>query len=519
MRTNRSNKSSYSIRTKLIFILSFSAFIAILLLSTTMLFNTYNELEKREKIFLHNTQDILSQNLIAPIEFDDNFSAKLLLDTLQRDKDIKGAFVFDKNGKLFANYSVTDEEKTMLEKNLKRLFKEFDKKESFDCKDDSYFIVSSPIFIDKKYVATFIIFSSTDSLNNSIKEQFYLTLLISLLLFIIMVALAFKLQTIFTQPLFKLESMMRKITRDKEYNLTLKHNYKDEFGIVFDGFNTMLSTIQEQNQKMMQAKQEIEAIHQNTQASIEYAALIQDSLIPNNDYFKKFFSESFTLWDPRDMVGGDIYLLEEIRNGDECLIMYIDCTGHGVPGAFVTMLVKALERQIIAEINLKKDDVSPAKILAYFNKSMKQLLKQDTEDSISNVGFDGGILYYNKKEGCIKFAGASTPLYYIEDGELKTLKGDRYSVGYKKCDLNYNYAEYKIEVKEGMSFYLSTDGYLDQNGGKKSFSFGKRKFLDIIKDNYMKDMETQKTIFVDQLKEYQGDEDRNDDITLIGIKI
>jgi serine phosphatase RsbU (regulator of sigma subunit) len=512
-------KPLHSIQMKLVFILSLSALIAIVLLSTTMLFNTYNELVNREQTFLHNTQDILLQNLIAPIEFDDNYSANLLLKTLQRDKDIKGAFVLDSKNKVFASYIENQDEKEILKQKILNIYIKNDKKKSFSCKNDTYLIVSAPVFIDKKYVATFVLFSSTDSLNKSIKEQFILTLILSVILFIIMVILAFKLQTIFTKPLLKLEAMMKKITNNTNYDLTLKHNYKDEFGIVFDGFNTMLSTIEEQKQKMQTAKKEIEAIHKNTQASIEYAALIQDALIPNNEYFQKFFKEYFTIWTPRDMVGGDIYLLEELRDGDECIIMYIDCTGHGVPGAFVTMLVKALERQVISQINLTQEEVSPAKILSFFNKSMKQLLKQEDLDSLSNVGFDGGILYYNKKEQIVKFSGASTPLYYIEDDELKTLKGDRYSVGYKKCDANHNYAQYTLNVKEGMQFYLSTDGYIDQNGGEKSFSFGRKRFLNIIKENHTKSMSLQKEIFINELSKYQGVEDRNDDITLIGLTL
>jgi serine phosphatase RsbU (regulator of sigma subunit) len=507
-----------SIRTKLISLFSFSAFIAIVLLSITMLFNTYQELEKREKVFLQNTQDILLQNLMAPIEFDDEYSATLLLETLQRDKDIKGAFIFVKNS-VFASYTQTKEDEKNLKSRAEDLFKKYTKESSFILKDSSYITAGKSIFAEKTHVATFIIFSSTDSLNESIESQFFLTLIISGIIFLIMVFLAFMFQTLFTQPLFKLGTFMKRVRENQDYSLRLKHNNNDEFGVVFDGFNTMLSTIEEQNQNMKNAKLEIEAIHKNTQASIEYAAMIQDALIPKDEHFNNFFKEYFTLWDPRDMVGGDIYLLQELRGGDECVIMYIDCTGHGVPGAFVTMLVKALERQVISEINLTKDAVSPSRILSFFNRSMKQLLKQESKDSLSNVGFDGGILYYNKREKMVRYSGAETSLFYTKDGELKEIKGDRYSVGYKKCDTDYTYTEYTIKVKEGMNFYLSTDGYLDQNGGEKSFSFGKRRFIKLIEENYDKDMSQQKELFLEALASYQGEEERNDDITLIGIKI
>ena len=200
--------------------------------------------------------------------------------------------------------------------------------------------------------------------------------------------------------------------------------------------------------------------------------------------------------------------------------MVIDCTGHGVPGAFVTMLVKAIERQVIAKINNDHTiQVSPAWILSYFNKSMKQLLKQENEDSISNAGFDGGIIYYNKKENIIKFAGAETPLFYVKDNELKTIKGNRHSIGYKKSKIDYEFKEHIIEVKEEMSFYLSTDGYFDQNGGEKSFPFGKKRFSSIVEENHTELFIDQKEILLDTLQEYQQNDERNDDITIVGFQI
>lgn len=272
--------------------------------------------------------------------------------------------------------------------------------------------------------------------------------------------------------------------------------------------------------KLEVSKSEIHDMHKQTRDSINYASLIQHSLIPSNDLFRKYFSDCLIIWHPKDVVGGDIYLFEELRNENECLLMVIDCTGHGVPGAFVTMLVKAIERQIISDIlNNPNEIVSPAKILSIFNKNMKHMLKQEDEFSISNAGFDGGILYYNKVEGIVKYAGAETPLFYIEDGKLNIIKGDRHSVGYKKCNTNFEYKEHIIEVKKGMNFYLTTDGYLDQNGGEKGFPFGKKKFSEIITKNTNQSYADQQEIMLYTLADYQGNEDKNDDITVIGFKI
>lgn len=254
--------------------------------------------------------------------------------------------------------------------------------------------------------------------------------------------------------------------------------------------------------------------------SIKYASLIQNALVPTNNILSSYFTDFFTLWQPKDIVGGDIYLFEELRNGNEALLMVIDCTGHGVPGAFVTMLVKAIERQVIAKINNDLTiDVSPAWILTYFNKTIKTLLKQDSLDAPSNAGFDGGVLYYNKRENILKYSGAQMGLYYIEEDELKFIKGDKHSVGYKKSDIDFKFTDHIFEIKKGMNFYITTDGYIDQNGGKNSFPLGKKKFQEIILNNYNRPFEEQKELLVNNLKEYQGNETRNDDITVIGFKI
>ena len=280
-------------------------------------------------------------------------------------------------------------------------------------------------------------------------------------------------------------------------------------------------TLQKKNElEIENAKIEIEAIHKHTRDSIEYASLIQGALIPDANVFRNYFSDYFTIWEPKDIVGGDIYLFEELRDKEECLLMVIDCTGHGVPGAFVTMLVKAIERQIVAKIeNDQEIDVSPAWILSYFNKTMKKLLQQESDESISNAGFDAGILYYNKKENIIKFSGAETPLFYLEDEELKTIKGNRHSIGYKKSDVTYEFKEHIIPVKEDMKFYLTTDGYLDQNGGEKNFPMGKKQFSKLLVENQDKTFKKQEELLVHSLEKYQGNEERNDDITVIGFEI
>lgn len=273
--------------------------------------------------------------------------------------------------------------------------------------------------------------------------------------------------------------------------------------------------------ELEQTKKELEITNHNIKDSIQYASLIQNTLIPSNQLFSKYFKDHFTYWEPKDIVGGDIYLFEELRDDNECLLMMIDCTGHGVPGAFVTMIVKSLERKIISEIEYDPSkEVSPSEILNHFNKEMKKILKQENKDSLSNVGFDGAIIYYNKKDNIVKFSSANTPLFYIDNtNTFNIIKGSKHSVGYKNSDSNFHFEEHCLKIEKNMKFYLTTDGYLDQNGGEKSFPFSKKRFQQTLQKHYSKPFEEQKKLFVEALTKYQGDEERNDDITLIGFEI
>jgi len=310
----------------------------------------------------------------------------------------------------------------------------------------------------------------------------------------------------------------------QEYNqrkLFLEEKYSKQ---VSKDLQLKIVELKEQTKKTNATYQELQKIYKNTRDSIEYASLIQGAIVSQHSELQPFFKDSFVYWIPKDTVGGDIWLFNELRHEDECLLFFIDCTGHGVPGAFVTMIIKSIEREIISTLKKHPDfDISPAIIMSHFNKTMKILLKQTSKDSKSNAGFDGGIIYYNAREQILKFAGAETPLFYIDaNEEFQTVKGNRYSVGYKKCDMDYVYKETSIEVQEGMKFYCTTDGYLDQNGGDKDFPFGKKRFGNIIKQNYRLPMEEQKKVFIDEMDKYESqivNNDRNDDMTVIAFEI
>lgn len=293
-----------------------------------------------------------------------------------------------------------------------------------------------------------------------------------------------------------------------------------EVGQIANEYNRVLDKINAEMEISSAAKRVIEAAHKKMTDSINYASLIQHSIIPEEESFKKNFPDHFNLWKPRDVIGGDVYLFTDFKDRDECLLMVIDCTGHGVPGAFVTMLVKAIERQVIAKINHDTSiEISPGWILGYFNKTIKKLLHQEDTKSICNAGFDGGILLYNRKKNLVKYAGAELPLFVIQDGEINTIKGNRQSVGYRSCDFNFLFKDNNINIDKDTYLYLSTDGYIDQNGGNKDFPFGKKQLKNLLLTIHQENFATQKEILLQKNIEYKKQEESTDDITIVGLKI
>ena len=259
--------------------------------------------------------------------------------------------------------------------------------------------------------------------------------------------------------------------------------------------------------------------HDKITDSIKFASMIQNALLPDQNILTDFFTDSFAIWEPKDVVGGDIFFIEKLRNDNELILFVIDCTGHGVPGALVTAIVKAVELQALGEVLASKGEISPARVLSFFNIKLKYILKQDNKDADSNAGFDGGVLYYNKAQNIVKFAGAETPLFYIQDNKINIIKGDRHSIGYKKSDAFYQFKDHTIEVDRETCFYMVTDGFLDQNGGTKGYPYGKKQFKQLLLDNYQLDFAKQKKIYLETIDQYRGTEDQTDDMTFVGLKI
>lgn len=284
-----------------------------------------------------------------------------------------------------------------------------------------------------------------------------------------------------------------------------------------DGFVLkMAGTVMDITEKK-EAEEQIRASNKKVRDSINYASLIQRAILPDSQKIAQFFGSYFTIWQPKDVVGGDIYFFDSLRSHKEALLTVIDCTGHGVPGAFMTMLVKAIEKNILTELIKSDLDIHPAEILQIFNRTIKTMLKQENSSSNAhNAGFDGGVIYIDKQRDLLRYAGAQTPFFYFEDGELKSIKGDKKGVGYTNTDMNFAFVEHEIRYSKIESAILCTDGYIDQNGGKSGFPFGKKRFTEILKTNRAKEQKHIKEELEKELALWRGESEINDDITIFG---
>jgi len=162
---------------------------------------------------------------------------------------------------------------------------------------------------------------------------------------------------------------------------------------------------------------------------------------------------------------------------------------------------------------------NPAKLLSELNIAIKHQLNQDSGNALSDDGLDMGLCYINKEKTILKFAGAKLDLIYFKDGQLNIIKSNKQSIGYKKSKSDYGYHNHEIHIDGSESFYLYSDGITDQAGGEKNFPYGNKKFKNLLSAIQEKEMKQQKSILLDTLNTYQGDNSRRDDITVIGFRV
>ncbi|MGE5466605.1 MAG: SpoIIE family protein phosphatase [Ignavibacteria bacterium] len=257
--------------------------------------------------------------------------------------------------------------------------------------------------------------------------------------------------------------------------------------------------------------------------SIDYASVIQQSLSrPSREAMRSTLADHFLIWDPRDVVSGDFYHFQDL--GDGFLVVLFDCTGHGVPGAFMTLIMSAFLQSALHGVPHE----DPGAILGAVNRLVKTAMgnidhrhAEASDEETADDGMDAAFCWVDRRQRTLTYAGAHLPLLLLspQDAEVRIVEGERQGVGYAATPMDQVWQNHRIELPEGSAVYLFTDGFVDQLGGPKRIAFGKRRTREVLLRHRHASMPEQRAALVQALKDYQGQEARKDDVSALGFRI
>lgn len=277
----------------------------------------------------------------------------------------------------------------------------------------------------------------------------------------------------------------------------------------------------EQKQKLQEtldelevAKQLIEIQNLKIKDSINYAERIQQSILKGHSEVYDFLKDGFILYKPKDVVSGDFPWFYKIN--DIIYLAAVDCTGHGVPGAMMSLIGYMSLNEIVERSHHPK----PSEILDQLHTKVSKLLGQDCGDTISADGMDIAICRIDLKSNELQFAGAGRPLYYLKGTEVIPYKGDKWSIGGKpvKNRIREDYTNHVIKTAANDAILIFSDGFQDQFGGEENFKFGPKRIRETFSKNSNLSMEQLKEVFDDELSKWKSETKQTDDILMIGLR-
>lgn len=258
-------------------------------------------------------------------------------------------------------------------------------------------------------------------------------------------------------------------------------------------------------------KGELELKDKDITDSLIYAQRIQEALLPSESYFRKHFEDSFILFKPKNIVSGDFYWIGE--KDEKIFVVAADCTGHGVPGALMSMIGLEIVEKTINEENIEV----PSKILAVMNKGLEKTFSREKNiGTIIRDGMDIGLCIIDRKRKKVEYAGAFLPLYLIRDGSLVEMMADKIIIGMNPEGLPYT--DHEIDLLENDIFYLFSDGYVDQFGGSENKKFMYRRFRYLLLTIHSFPINDQKSILEENIRTWMGTNEQVDDMMVIGFR-
>ncbi len=288
-------------------------------------------------------------------------------------------------------------------------------------------------------------------------------------------------------------------------------------GIFFEVTHNLRKSNQELKERertrkeIEQQKEELSIKNQNITDSINYAKRIIDAMMPSDKIFKRILPNSFILYRPKDIVSGDFYWIAQ--RDEKIFVAAVDCTGHGVPGALMSIIGFDLLRNLTIEQSINE----AAQILNRLNQEVAKRFNKEVDEMVRD-GMDIAFCVINQKEKYVEFAGAVNPLLLIRNDSIIEYKGDRFSVGAVEHDELRQFRSHRIEMQKNDMIYLFSDGYIDQFGGPFEKKFKFRKFCHLLLNIYKLDLEEQRKALENAFLVWKGELEQVDDVLIIGIR-
>jgi sigma-B regulation protein RsbU (phosphoserine phosphatase) len=308
----------------------------------------------------------------------------------------------------------------------------------------------------------------------------------------------------------KVDEENEKLTVEKEKLETEKKKVDEKVKKLWN----QSTAIHKEKERINELKLVVEHKHQEVIDSVNYAKRIQEAILPDLKEVNASLPQSFILFKPKDIVAGDFYWFGKPEGSNEAIIASVDCTGHGVPGAFMSMIGNTLLNQVVFERKITE----PNQVLTALNEEVNRALKQTQADSESRDGMDIAICSFDLDKPEMHYSGAMRPLYFIRNGELAETKASKFPIGGQSYNVEKVYVNHVIPLQKGDTIYISTDGYADQFSpdDKKLMT---RKFKEILLSIQDKTMEEQKQFLNEYIENWKGSMEQTDDILVIGIRI
>ncbi|MGQ9864412.1 MAG: PP2C family protein-serine/threonine phosphatase [Bacteroidia bacterium] len=273
--------------------------------------------------------------------------------------------------------------------------------------------------------------------------------------------------------------------------------------------------IEENRQKLEVAYKIIEAKNRDLEESITYASRIQQGLVPPVEIIRAHLPESFCFWRPRDVVSGDFYWFY-VKEDRFIYLATADCTGHGVPGAFMTLISSVLLTEAVVQSGYHL----PHEVLAHVHRTLRKALRQDQPGSKSQDGMECALILWDKQERALHFAGAGRPLWFVYQEQLQELKADRQGIGGASAPSQVSFTLHTLHPERDTMIYAASDGFQDQFGGTQGRRYMSKRFKETLTKISPLSVEAQEAYLDTELRQWMGENYRQtDDILITGFRV